>query len=219
MSRNLRRITWIVFTLAIGAVALWSWPYLRPFFRGGAQASADLLAQTGPWAPLVIIGLQGLQAMISPLPAWPITMAAGAYFGSVWGTLLSLTGGMLGASINFWLARRFGQGLVRRTLGERWVERAGQLKPHHYLVLSLFGRLIPIASFDAVAYLAGVGRISLPLFLTMALLGQAPAFFTYAFFGSDLARAGEVSLWGSAVMLLFVALIVWGQRLWKRLTT
>lgn len=218
MSKRFRTIVWIMGSVLVGVAALWAWPSLRPFFRGGVQAAADLLARTGPWGPLVVIGLQLLQAILSPLPSWPVTVAAGALYGPVWGTLLSLVGGMLGATVNFYLARRLGQGLVRRTLGERWVERAGHLGPLHFLVLSLFGRLIPIASFDMVAYLAGIGRISLPLFLGVALVGQAPAFFAYAYFGSDLAAAGEAGLWGSMLMLLFVGLIIGGQKLWKRLT-
>lgn len=219
MSKRARTVLWSIAGLAVGVAALLIWPSLRPFFRGGVQAAAALLGQAGPWGPLVVVGLQLLQAIISPLPSWPVTVAAGALYGSVVGTLLSLVGGMLGAVVNFWLARRLGQDLVRRTLGERWVERAAHLKVIHFVVLALFGRLIPIASFDMVAYVAGIGRISLPLFLGAALVGQAPAFFAYAYFGSDLAAANEAGLWGSLVMLMFVVLIVLGQRLWKRLTS
>lgn len=219
MSKRVRFILWTLLALGGGAASLLAWPWLRPFFRGGVQAAAGLLARTGPWGPLVVIGLQLLQAVISPLPSWPVTVAAGALYGSVTGTLLSLAGGMLGAAVNFLLARRVGQSLVRRTLGERWVERAAHLNALHFLVLSLFGRLIPIASFDLVAYLGGIGRLSLPLFLGVSMLGQAPAFFAYAYFGNDLSAANEAGLWGSLIMLLFVGLIAGGQRLWKRLTT
>lgn len=219
MSKRTRAILWSILTLVVGALALLVWPSLRPFFRGGVQAAAALLDKAGPWGPLVVVGIQLLQAVISPLPSWPVTLAAGALYGSVAGTLLSLVGGMIGAAVNFVIARRLGKDLVRRTVGERWVDRAAHLRPVHFLLLSLFGRLIPIASFDVVAYLAGIGGISLPHFLGVALLGQAPAFFAYAYFGSDLAAANEVGLWGSLVMLLFVGLIVGGQRLWKRLAS
>ena len=196
---------------------MWVWPLVRPAFSGGVRAAADLLAEMGAWGPLVVIGLQMLQAVISPLPSWPVTVAAGALYGPVQGSFYSLIGGTLGAAINFSLARHLGQPLVRRTIGERWVERAGRLQPLHFLVLSLFGRLIPIASFDAVAYVAGISRISLPLFLAVGAVGQAPAFFAYAYFGHDLAAAQSVGLWGSLLLLLFVGLIVGGHRLWRRL--
>jgi uncharacterized membrane protein YdjX (TVP38/TMEM64 family) len=211
-----RIITWSSLALLAGSI-LWVWPWVRPAFSGGIRTAAEFLGRTGPWGPLVVIGLQMLQAVISPLPSWPVTVAAGALYGAWPGTLYSLIGGTLGAAINFVLARRLGQPLVRRTLGERWVERAAKLGPLHFLVLSLFGRLIPIASFDAVAYVAGISRMGLLAFLGVATVGQAPAFFAYAFFGSDLAAAQQAGFWGSIVLVLFVLLIAAGRRLWQRL--
>jgi uncharacterized membrane protein YdjX (TVP38/TMEM64 family) len=208
---------WASVVLLAGGV-LWVWPWIRPAFSGGVRSAADLLGRTGPWGPLVVIGLQVLQAVISPLPSWPVTVAAGARYGAVLGTLYSLLGGTLGALINFALARRLGTALVRRTLGEKWIERAAKLQPLHFFVLSLFGRLIPIASFDAVAYVAGISRIGLPAFLAVAVAGQAPAFFAYAFFGSDLAAAQQAGIWGSVLLLLFIGLIIGGRRLWQRLS-
>lgn len=218
MARRNRLLIWTVALVGGGALALWIWPMVRPIFRGGALAAATALEQAGPWGPVAVVGLQVLQAVVSPLPSWPVTMAAGAEYGAVTGTLLSLLGGMLGASVNLLLARHLGQGWVRRTLGDVWIDRAGSLGPLHFLVLSLFGRLIPVASFDVVAYVAGLGKISLPLFLGVAAIGQAPALFAYAYFGQDLTAAGRASLWGSLLVLLFVALILGGKQLWKRLT-
>lgn len=210
-----RWFSWLSLAAAVAAV-LWAWPWLRPAFSGGVRTAADLLAATGGWGPLVVIALQLLQAVISPLPSWPVTVAAGALYGPVLGTVYSLVGGTLGAAVNFILARRLGEALIARKIGDRWLEQAGKLGPLHFLVLSLFGRLIPIASFDMVAYVAGISRLSLPTFLGVAMLGQAPALFAYAYFGSDLAAAESAGLWGSALLLLFVALVVGGQRLWRR---
>ncbi len=208
---------WILVAGVVGAL-LWAWPLVRPAFSGGVQTAADLLARTGAWGPLVVIVLQTVQAVISPLPSWPVTVAAGALYGPLLGTLYSLVGGMVGAAINFGLARQLGHALVRRKFGERWIERAAKLTPLHFLLLSLFGRLIPVASFDMVAYVAGISSISLMVFLGVALLGQAPAFLAYAYFGSDLAAAQSAGLWGSLLFLLFVGLIVGGKWLWSKLT-
>lgn len=210
-------VWWLLTGVLIGIV-LWAWPWIRPAFRGGVQAAASLLAGAGGWGPLLVVGLQVLQSVVSPLPGWPITVAAGATYGPVLGTLYSLVGGSVGAAVNFTIARRLGQALVRRTLGDRWVALAGRLSPLHFLLLSLFGRLIPIASFDAVAYLAGISQVGLLLFLGVAVLGQAPAFLAYAFFGSDLAAAQSAGYWGSGLLLLFLVLIVAGRKLWQRMT-
>jgi uncharacterized membrane protein YdjX (TVP38/TMEM64 family) len=203
--------------IAAATATIWLWPSIRPAFSGTMAAAADLLARTGPWGPLVVIGLQMVSAVVSPLPQWPVTVAAGALYGPLPGTLYALVGGTLGAAINFAIARRVGQPLVRRTLGEKWVQKAATLGPLHFFVLSLFGRLIPIASFDLVAYVAGISGIRLLTFLGVGALGQAPALFAYAWFGSDLAAAGRASLWSSLLLLLFIALILGGKRIWARL--
>jgi len=213
----MRRWIWWAGAAALTALTLWAWPALRPAFSGGVNAASAMLGRTGIWGPMVVVGLQMLQAVISPLPAWPVTVAAGAQYGPVAGTLYCLVGGTLGAAINFALARRLGQPLVMRHLGQKWVDAAGKLTPLHFLILSLFGRLIPIASFDMVAYVAGIARISLPAFLGVAMVGQAPAYLAYAWFGSDLAAASRAGLASSALLILFVLLIAGGKRLWQRL--
>jgi len=216
MPRWLRIVAWVGAALAV-ALLIWLWPSLRPAFSGGVSAAADLLSRTGRWGPPLVILLQMLQAVISPLPSWPVTVAAGALYGAWPGTLLSLTGACLGAALNFSLARRLGVPLVRRHLGPRWLQAAARLGPVHFLILSLMGRLIPVASFDVVAYVAGISRISLPAFLGVAALGQAPALYAYAYVGRDLAAAREASLAGSLVLLLLVVLALGGRRLWQRL--
>lgn len=213
-----RQAVWGLGLAVMGAVIILTWPVVRPAFSGGALAMSALLASTGRFGPAVVVGLQVLQAVISPLPSWPVTVAAGALYGPMAATLLALVGGTAGAAINFGLARWLGVPLVRRVAGQVWVERAGRLGLLHFFGLSLFGRLIPVASFDVVAYVGGISQVRLLPFLGVAALGQAPAFFAYAYFGSDLAAARDAGLTGSLLMLLFAALILGGGRLWRRIT-
>lgn len=210
-----KRLFWAVGALGLGALLLWGWPIVQPAFSGSVTAAAGLLGRTGRAGPAVVVGLQLLQAVISPLPSWPITVAAGALYGPLWATLYALVGGTVGAGINWALARRWGRPWADRKLPAKWVARVDQLSPLHFLVLCLLGRLIPVASFDLVAYLAGLSRLRLWSFLAIATVGQAPALFTYALFGADLARAQSASLLSSLILLLFVGLSFLAKRLLK----
>lgn len=198
--------------LLLAGGLLWAWPLLQPAFSGSVVAAAELLRRTGGWGPLCVIGFQVLQAIISPLPSWPITVAAGALYGPLPATLYALVGGTAGAGINWALARRFGRPWFERRLPAAWLARVDHLGPVHFLLLSLLGRLIPIASFDLVAYLAGLSSLGLASFITVAAIGQAPALFTYAWLGSDLARAESASLISSLILLLFVGASVLAKR-------
>jgi len=203
----------VVFLLFL---AIWAWPMLRPAFSGGVRAAADLLARTGGWGPLLVVALQLLQAVISPLPSWPITVAAGALYGPVLGTAYSLIGATLGATINFLIARHLGLPFLRKRLAQGWLQRVGRLRAIHFLGLSLLGRALPFASFDLVAYLAGISQLSLPLFLAVAALGQGPAIFAYAYLGGDLAAANQASTWGSLAIFVIALLVIAAQHLWNR---
>lgn len=210
-----KRILQGALLLGLAALLLWLWPQLQPLFSGSVAAGSGLLGQTGPWGPAVVIGLQVLQAVISPLPSWPITLAAGALYGPLPATLYALVGGTAGAAINWALARRWGRPWVAKRIPAPWLARVDQLGPLHFLVLSMLGRLIPIASFDLVAYLAGLSRLRLAPFLAVAALGQAPALFTYAWFGADLAKAQSASLLSSLLLLLLLILSLLARRFLK----
>lgn len=207
-----KRILQGVLLLAVAGAIVWSWPLIQPAFSGSVVAAADLLGRTGGWGPLLVIGLQVLQAIISPLPSWPVTVAAGALYGPVPATLYALVGGTAGAAVNWALARRWGRPWVAKRLPAAWLSRVDHLGPIHFLLLSLLGRLIPIASFDLVAYLAGLSSLGLLPFLAVATVGQAPALFTYAWLGADLAKAQSASLVTSLVLLLFVGLSILAKR-------
>jgi len=194
-------------------------PWVRPVFSDGVRAAADLLALTGNWGPLVVMALQMLQAIISPLPSWPITVAAGALYGPALGTAYSLVGATIGGAINFLIARHLGLPFLRQRLGKVWLDRAGRLTAVHFLGLALLGRALPFASFDLVAYLAGVSKLSLLVFLGVAAVGQGPAIFAYAYLGGDLAAASQASTWGSVVIFAIALLILGAQRIWNRYST
>lgn len=211
-----KRILQGALLLLVAGGLLWAWPLLQPAFSGSIVAAADLLGRTGAWGPFLVIGLQVLQAIISPLPSWPVTVAAGALYGPVPATLYALVGGTAGAAVNWVLARRWGRPWVQKRLPAPWLARVDHLGPLHFLLLSLLGRLIPVASFDMVAYLAGLSSLRLLPFLAVATVGQAPALFAYAWFGADLAGAQTASLLSSLILLLFVGLSVLAKR-WLKL--
>lgn len=211
----MRRWVGLIVLAGLAGAWLWLWPAIAPFFAGGAQTAAAILARLGPWGPLAVIGLQVLQAVFSPLPSWPVTLAAGALYGTVAGAAYALVGGMLGASINFWLARVYGKPFVTRAVGERWVQWAERITVWHIALATVVVRFLPFMSFDVVAYVAGISRISFSPFAAAILVGQIPGLVAYAFLGNDLAAAREAGNW-AAVAILSVVALGWFTARWLR---
>lgn len=88
----------------------------------GDGFEADKLAQwvesAGWGGPLLFIGLYAVAALLF-LPGSLLTLAGGALFGPVWGTLYNLAGATLGAALAFRVARHTGRDWIQSRLGGR----------------------------------------------------------------------------------------------------
>ncbi len=147
---------------------------------GDLGALREYLRGFGVWAPLVSAALIQLQALIAPLPSFPLMYANGLLFGTWWGGLLSWTSILVSAVLCFGLARLFGRPLVERILSPAalaWADRhLVRFGPFAILV----GRLIPLSSFDLLSYAAGLTPMRLLPFCLATGLGMTPAIFLTA---------------------------------------
>ncbi len=131
-----------------------------------------------------------LAVVASPIPSGPIALAAGALFGAVEGGLLSAVGAWAGAIGAFAIARRFGhRRLSAQTRGiAAWISRPrsqGAL-----MALVFVSRLVPVISFDAVSYVAGLTCLALWRFALATLAGVVPIALVFAWRGEQAAGAG-----------------------------
>lgn len=180
----------------------------------GALFDADrietLVAQAGPWGPVLIVGLMTLAVVASPLPSAPIAMVAGAAYGQVWGTVQVVIGAELGAVIAFALARVLGHDAIRRMFGDR-VDQ-GLLGSQSALMITVFAtRLMPFLSFDMISYAAGLSRLHLWRFALATLAGIIPASFVLAHLGGTAVRgdAGQMIWAVLGLGLITGAPVVW----------
>ncbi len=81
----------------------------------------------GAWGPIAIILLEMIQALLAPIPGQAIEAASGYLYGPWWGTLFPMIGMVIGSSIIFLLARRFGRPLVIRLVGKKSMARLDDL--------------------------------------------------------------------------------------------
>jgi uncharacterized membrane protein YdjX (TVP38/TMEM64 family) len=73
----------------------------------------------GIWGPVVIVLLVATTVVLSFIPNPPVSLAAGAAYGKVWGAVYALAGAELGAVLAFLIARHVGYDAVRRWNGGR----------------------------------------------------------------------------------------------------
>jgi uncharacterized membrane protein YdjX (TVP38/TMEM64 family) len=174
--------------------------------RGDLPALRDYLRSFGAWAPLVSIALMQVQAVLAPIPAFPLMYANGLVFGALWGGLLSWASILVSAILCFALARLFGRPLVERLVSPRalaWCDRTlGEFGP-----FALFlGRLVPLTAFDLLSYAAGLTPMRLGAFCLATGLGMTPAIFLSAAAGATGVRSPWALAGGLAAILVLAGL-------------
>ena len=129
-------------------------------------------AQAG-WVPLVlIVGM--IAHTLVPLPAELLAVAAGMVLGSFWGFVTIWTGALLGAYFGFFLARVFGQSLLRRLASHERLQRVQAWLNQADVPLLLAVRLVPVISFNLVNFVLGCTTIGWWRFTWTTALGIVP---------------------------------------------
>jgi uncharacterized membrane protein YdjX (TVP38/TMEM64 family) len=171
---------------------------------------AAMLERCGVYAPVVFIAMMSGAVIFSPIPSWPLDVAAGVAFGPWLGTLYAAAGAEIGAVIGFLVARWLGRDAIKRVMD-----------PDAFLCpgcsdgmlgrLILVMRLIPGVSFDVVSYGAGLTAIRLRTFALATFLGMLPPTFLLVYSGREVLMAGSTGkVVAAAIMaaLLLSPLIV-----------
>jgi uncharacterized membrane protein YdjX (TVP38/TMEM64 family) len=118
------------------------------------------------------------------LPANVATMLAGAVFGWRIGSVVSLAGGLLGTAAAYWLARTVAHKPVKRLFGQHRL--LTQLKDHDDIVRLFQLRVVPVAPFAVLSYVAGIAKVSLRRLLIATAIGGVAGCTAYAFAGQAL---------------------------------
>lgn len=210
-----------------------SWPWLRiGLFAGllvaigGAVAFRDRIdpgaleswiAGFGITAPLVFVVVYALASVLF-LPGMIMTLAGGALFGPVWGTLINLFGATLGATAAFLVARYLGADWVSRRLGGRLKELVNGVEAEGWRFVA-FVRLVPLFPFNVLNYALGLTRIRLLAYIIATFVFMAPGAFAYTYVGHAGRQAiagGEAAIQTGLIALALLAAVAFLPRLVKR---
>ena len=136
----------------------------------------------GAWGPVVFIATYAL-ACVAFVPASLLTLAAGALFGVVKGTLIVLTGATIGAMAAF---------LVARYVARDWVAKRVQRDPRFAAIDSAIAeqgrkvvfllRLSPVIPFNVLNYALGLTKVRAMDYL-IASVGMIPGTVLYVYTG------------------------------------
>ena len=178
--------------------------------HGDLSSLKEYLLAWGPWAPAVSAFIMVFQSVLAPLPAFIVTVVNGWLFGAFWGTLLSWSSAMAGAVLCFYIGRGFGRPAVEKFVSKKAMGFVDKFFERYGTNSVLIARLIPVVSFDAVSYVAGLTPISFWGFFVATGIGQLPATIVYSWLGQNLTTSAKIGLWavGGVATLLVLAFTV-----------
>lgn len=143
----------------------------------------------GPWGPVAFVVGYAV-ATVAFVPGSVLTLAAGAIFGLVEGTLLVLTAATLGSIAAFLVARYFARDMVaRRVEGDARFAAIDRAVEHQGRRIVFLLRLSPVFPFNLLNYALGLTRVRL-LDYAVASIGMLPGTLLFVYSGKV---AGEVA--------------------------
>ncbi|MFL5569607.1 MAG: TVP38/TMEM64 family protein [Gemmatimonadaceae bacterium] len=162
-------------------------------------------------AGLLYLIVYALIAMLG-LPVTVLSVVGGALFGAARGFVLAWTGGMLGTLTAYGMARSIGQRPARRLFGRHHLLDRLRKRSDFWTLLRL--RLLPLAPFGVLDYVAGLVGASLRALMLATAVGTVPSAAAYAYAGAELvkglAQTGETRLrafWIAGVVTTLVTLV------------
>lgn len=182
------------------------------YLKQSQAAFAELYAQH-PWQVAGAYFAIYVAATALSLPgAAIITLAGGAIFGLLWGTVIVSFASTLGATLAFLVSRFILRSSVENRFGQRLAEiNRGVEKDGAFYLFTL--RLIPVVPFFLINLLMGLTRMKALTFYWVSQIGMLAGTLVYVNAGTQLARLDSLqgilspALLGSFVLLGIFPLI------------
>lgn len=210
MNPRLLLATGLIVTLALVAFVIEPGEYLNLAWVKSQQAELKHYVSANPWRASFACFTIYVSATALSIPgAFVMTLATGAVFGVLWGTVIVSFASTMGATIAFLMSRYLFRGLVQARLGHRLaaIDR-GIAKDGPVYLLTL--RLIPVVPFIGVNLLMALTPIRVRHFYLYSQIGMLPATLVYVNAGTQLAdiqQAADIASPGVLVALAALSVL------------
>lgn len=188
------------------------------------NALAERIRQFDPYDQVAYV-VFGAVGMVVLFPDTVFNLVGAVVYGPWIGTVLAWIAVVIGATVDFWIARGLGRDTVVGMLGDR-VRSADAVFGRNGFWGVFFVRLIPVAPFSVISYMAGLTAVKFRDYLIATAIVTLPMNFAHQYIFSKindaLTRGGSahhsLHLANAALLAIGLALIaVISPRIARRL--
>ncbi len=183
-----------------------------------SEALQEWVQSLGSAGPVVFMLIYIVSTLVF-LPGSVLTLAGGALFGPVWGTVYNLTGATIGATLAFIIARYIASEWVEKNSGKRVAKLKEGVEAEGWRFVA-FVRLVPLFPFNLLNYALGLTRIRLLDYILATYLFMLPGALAYTYIGyagREAISGGESFIQKGLLALALFAVVAFIPRLVGRL--
>lgn len=181
------------------------------------------LAQFGGFDRVAFIAIRTFQTVVKIIPAEPIEIAAGAFYGTFPGMLYCVIGSVIGCVIITLITKKVGRKVVNLFVPIEVIDDFSLFKNKDRMYLSLFFiYLIPSAPKDLLVYAAALTDIHIGKFLLITTIARIPGILISTWCGTEFIEGNytKAILIFAVSMVLAIALsIIYKKVLSKKKTS
>ena len=170
------------------------------------------LREWGVLAPVIFMGLQALQVIVSPIPG-ELTGILGGYLFGEWGGLLYSTIGLTVGSVSaFAFGRWLGARYIRKLVSADIWRKMGFIVEAEGAILCFIIFLMPGLPKDVTCYLFGLSPMPFWLFAVVSTLGRFPGTWVLSAQGARTASGDYLQVMLLTAIVVAVALPLYYYR-------
>lgn len=151
--------------------------------NGDTESAIAYFRSFGAISALIFILLVIAEVVFAPVPPLILYVIAGALFGGFYGGVLVLVGNLIGAYIDFIIARYFLRERAKKRISNDLRLKFNKFFDKYGSVSIIILRINPLTTSDLVSYLAGLTNIKPIKFLLSTAIGLTPLIFTQTYLG------------------------------------
>lgn len=190
------------------------------FYRDNINLATldNWVSDAGPLAPLWFVLIYAAATVLFA-PGSILTLAGGALFGPLLGTLYNLTGATLGAALAFLIARYLAGNWVANRAGGRLQHMIDGVEKEGWRFVA-FVRLVPLFPFNILNYALGLTRIKFMHYLLATYVCMLPGALAYTYLGyagREAVGGGGDLMQKSLLALALLAVVMFLPRFIRRL--
>jgi uncharacterized membrane protein YdjX (TVP38/TMEM64 family) len=186
----------------------------------------------GRYSIVVLVLIQILQVIVFFIPGGFVQIAAGYIYGTFLGTVIVVTGTIIGSIVTFALARRMGRPFITKIVSEKDIsffkrllhtghdESKEHKRKNMSLIVIFFLYLIPGIPKDALGYICGITDIALYDFIIYSTVARLPAVIVSSYFGAGMYHGNKIMVIVISVIMsiLFIVGVIKGEKIIKTIT-